>query len=71
MFVVHENFNSSHDYTRIHHDYCRHFMNRDGDSTQNTNWYYPFSSYDIAYTYAENLHRKKGPFPCKDCRPEL
>jgi hypothetical protein len=70
MFVIHENFNKSHDYTRLHLDDCVFVINRKGDQTENTNWHYPFFTYQNARKTANNLGRKNGPFNCKICKPE-
>lgn len=69
-FVVHENFNPSHDYTRIHLADCS-FAKPEGTQTDNTNWYGPFENYKTAYLFAGQLNRRHGPFNCAFCRPQL
>lgn len=70
MFIIHENFNTSHDYTRIHIDECSFVTRRKSDHTENTNWYYPYFEYKNVLQIANSLGRTKGPFNCKFCRPE-
>ena len=66
-YVVHENFNLSHDYTRIHINDCGH-AKPPGTKTGNTEWYGLFVSYLEAYAFADRLPRKNGPYDCKICK---
>lgn len=70
VFVIHENFNSSHDYTRIHLGDCHFFINRKSDQTENTNWFYPYFTYQVVRDTAIRLGRKNGPYNCSYCIPE-
>ena len=71
-FVVHEN-HGPHKYTRIHRASCYHARPA-GLETDNTRWHPllggAYGTYAKAHAAAIACGQPKGPFNCKDCKPD-